>query len=102
LSRRDVAASGSEVLPTPERPGDAIAVAARDGDCPAGTMGVADYDSGIPGAQNTVIVPGGAKKVGRLPVTGPSGPGPNAKSSTGVDQLERTSSLELVGAGECS
>jgi len=59
----------ADILPAPEGPGDLITVTASDGDCPAGTVGIADYDGATPGAQNSTTVKGGAMKGGRLPLT---------------------------------
>lgn len=63
------APGNADVLPTAEDPGDLITVTAVDGDCPAGTIGVADYDKDALGQQNTVTVKGGKTASGKLPVT---------------------------------
>jgi hypothetical protein len=52
-----------------EQPGDVITVVAADGDCPAGTVGVADFDVQAPGQQSSAIVAGGGRVRGVLPLT---------------------------------
>lgn len=52
-----------------EDPGDVITVTADHGDCPAGTVGIADFDRGTPGPQSSVTVPGVGKARGLLPLT---------------------------------
>lgn len=69
VTRSKPAPGNSDILPAPEDPGDLITVTAADGDCPAGTVGVADYNKDMPGQQNTVTVPGGKIASGNLPVT---------------------------------
>ena len=59
----------ADILPAAEVPGHLITVTASDGDCPAGTVGIADYDGKTPGAQNSATVKGGATKGGPLPLT---------------------------------
>lgn len=59
----------ADILPTAEDPGDLITLTANDGDCPTGTVGIADYDHKTPGAQNFVTVKGGKRKAGTLPLT---------------------------------
>jgi hypothetical protein len=51
-----------------ESPGHAITVTADDGDCPAGTVGIPDFDKSTPGQQNIVTVRGGSKARGLLPL----------------------------------
>lgn len=63
------AAGNADILPAKEDPGDAIVVTTLDGDCPAGTLGVPDFDKDTPAEQNTTIVKGGKANVGKLPVT---------------------------------
>jgi hypothetical protein len=58
--------ANADFLPTPEIPGDTITVVTSTGTCPAGAVGVADYDKGLAGAQNLVVVKGGATKGGTL------------------------------------
>lgn len=52
-----------------ESPGDVIVVAADDGDCPPGTVGVPDFDPKQPGSQNSVVVEGGKRMRGALTLT---------------------------------
>src|SRR5262249_26866392 len=59
----------ADILPAPETTTDAITVTASDGDCPSGTIGVADYDGTTPGSQNVAQVKGGQSKSGLLPLT---------------------------------
>jgi hypothetical protein len=59
----------ADILPTPEDPGDLITVTAAHGDCPAGLIGVADYDRGTIGTQNTTTIKGGNSVRGNLAVT---------------------------------
>ena len=48
------------MLPERESPGHAIRLTASDGDCPPGTVsGQPDFDRGIAGVQDTVVVDGG-------------------------------------------
>jgi hypothetical protein len=47
----------------------AITVTATDGTCPAGTVGVVDYDPNMGGSQNTVTVAGGKSAKGTLAIT---------------------------------
>ena len=72
----------ADILPTVETTADAITVVASDGDCPSGTVGVADYNARMPGAQNTAQVTGGRSKAGLLPLTINANAflSPNAKS----------------------
>jgi cysteine-rich repeat protein len=49
-----------------------IAVTASDGSCPAGTVGLGDFDSLTAGAQSTVVVPEGRKRSGKLSLTASS------------------------------
>jgi len=58
----------ADYLPTPE-PGHAITLSALDGDCPVGTVGLADLDLGTSGPQPMVIIPGGVTKGGIVPIT---------------------------------
>lgn len=46
--------------------GHAVRVTASDGDCPAGTVGVVDFESRTPGAQDIAVVAGGGKRSGQL------------------------------------
>jgi cysteine-rich repeat protein len=46
-----------------------ITVTASDGDCPAGTVGLSDFDRAVDGPQSTVLLPAGRKKSGKLVVT---------------------------------
>jgi hypothetical protein len=62
-------APGNADLSVDEDPGDLIVVTAMDGDCPPGTLGAIDYDSEMPGAQNSVTLPSGKVAYGALPVT---------------------------------
>lgn len=59
----------ADILPATEPGTDAITVTASDGDCPNGTVGLADYDAATPGAQGVAQVAGGKAKAGTLPVT---------------------------------
>lgn len=52
-----------------EQPGHSITVTAADGDCPAGTVGLADFDRQTAGQQNTALVVGGGKAQALLPLT---------------------------------
>jgi len=52
-----------------EIPGDLLSLDVEDGDCPPGSVGVADFDPATPGDQNSVLVPGEAKRRGFLRVT---------------------------------
>lgn len=52
-----------------ENPGDVITVAADDGDCPPGTIGVPDFDKRTPGEQSSVTVKGGGKARGLVRLT---------------------------------
>lgn len=52
-----------------EAASDLITVTADDGDCPPGTVGVADFDNDTDGRQSSVAVGGGAKVTGLLPLT---------------------------------
>jgi hypothetical protein len=54
-----VKVQNADILPAAETPGHTIQLIASDGDCPAGTIGAADYDKDAPGQQNTVTVRGG-------------------------------------------
>jgi len=63
------APGNADILPIPEDPGDLVTVTAVDGDCPPGTLGVADYDKDTLGQQNMVMVKGGTTSGGTLPVT---------------------------------
>jgi hypothetical protein len=58
----------ADILPAVETGADAITVSSLvGGNCPSGTVGVADYDP-TSGAQNTAQVPGGQSKRGVLPL----------------------------------
>jgi hypothetical protein len=63
------AAGNGDILPEAEEPGHAINIVAVDGDCPASTVGIADYDKDMLGEQNTVTVAGGKRVSGKLSVT---------------------------------
>lgn len=52
-----------------EVPGDTITLTADDGDCPAGTVGVPDFDADTPGTQNSVVVAGQKSARGSLTVS---------------------------------
>ena len=62
----------ADILPIVENPGDSLTVTGSDGTCPAGTLGLPDMDTTMPGAQNAVTVNGGRAKSGRLSVTASS------------------------------
>jgi len=76
-------AINADILPVVETSADAITVVASDGDCPSGTVGVADYSATTPGAQNTAQAKGGQSKIGKLPLTINASAflSPNAKSA---------------------
>ncbi len=59
----------ADILPTVETLPDGIAVGASDGDCPSGTVGIADFDPNQAGSQTTAQVTGGKRKAGILPLT---------------------------------
>jgi len=61
------AVGNADVRPAPDT--DLITVAVSDGNCPSGTLGMADYDKKTAGAQNTATVLGGKTASGTLPVT---------------------------------
>jgi cysteine-rich repeat protein len=50
-------------------PQAAVTVTASDGDCPAGTVGLGDFDPRTPGEQTMVTVPPGRTRRGKLVVT---------------------------------
>lgn len=72
----------ADFIPLAANPGHTITVTALDGSCPAGTVGIADYDRATPDQQPSVTVKGGATKGGSLPLTIDAGPflSGNAKS----------------------
>ncbi|HVM96473.1 MAG TPA: hypothetical protein VMT89_08795, partial [Candidatus Acidoferrales bacterium] len=59
----------ADFLPTIEKPGHTITLTAADGTCPAGTVGVMDYDKKTAGNQNSILLKGGAAKSKALPLT---------------------------------
>lgn len=67
-----VKVGNADILPEAEEPGDLLTVVALDDDCPAGTLGIADYDGDAAGEQNTVTVAGGKTQSGKLKVTATS------------------------------
>lgn len=50
-------------------PQSTVTVTASDGNCPAGTVGVSDFDSHTPGGQAVVPLPAGRVRRGTLPVS---------------------------------
>lgn len=52
--------------------GHGVVMNASDGNCPAGTIGVADFDGAAAGNQNAASVPSGAIKKGKIQVTAPA------------------------------
>lgn len=62
-------AAGNADLSVDEVPGDLVAVTVLDGDCPPGTLGAIDFNSGMPGAQNTVTIASDDLAFGRLTIT---------------------------------
>lgn len=51
-----------------ELPGDLLSLVVDDGDCPPGSVGIADFDRATSGDQNFAIVPGGSRRRGFLRV----------------------------------
>lgn len=52
-----------------EAVGDEVSVTAGDGDCPAGSVGLVDFDLTLPNTQGSTALIGGASGRGYLPVT---------------------------------
>ncbi len=64
-----VTAGNADLLPTAETPGHLITVTASDGDCPQGTMGLADLNLLAAGAQTSAVVRGNATVNARVSLT---------------------------------
>jgi Tol biopolymer transport system component len=63
----------ADILPKKERPGHMVRLAVTDGTCPAGTVqDLADFDPATPGAQDTVLLPGGATKAAKVTLALPA------------------------------
>ena len=59
----------ADVKPAREKPGHLIQLTVRDGTCPAGTVaGRPDFDRQTAGAQDTVLIKGGATKHTKIPL----------------------------------
>jgi cysteine-rich repeat protein len=59
----------ADIEPQPERPGHVIRLVASDGDCPAGTIqGLPDFERGIEGDQDSILVAGGTPKTAHVVV----------------------------------
>jgi cysteine-rich repeat protein len=59
----------ADVEPEPERPGHVIHLLASDGDCPAGTIaGLPDFERGMDGDQDSILVPGGTPRTALVTV----------------------------------
>jgi len=64
-SRRAVVANAD----VGETAGHLVSVSVSDGDCPAGAVGMADFDASTPGSQASFTVKGGRRKGAKLPLT---------------------------------
>jgi cysteine-rich repeat protein len=58
----------ADILPARADPGHDITVTVNDGDCPAGAVGLVDFDRLSAGTQSTVIAKGGLLRSGSFPV----------------------------------
>lgn len=80
-----VKVQNADILPAAELPGHVIQLIAGNGNCPAGTVaGLPDFDKDTPGAQDSILVPGGksAKAVVTLNVSAASFSGFNDVAPT--------------------
>lgn len=64
-----LAAGNGDVFPTKASPGHPVTLTVGDGTCPAGTAALVDLDPRAGGAQDTMIIAGGALAKGSLPLT---------------------------------
>jgi len=54
---------------SPALPGSEVTLSVADGDCPPGSVGLADLDAASDGDQNAVLLTGGSRRSGFVPVT---------------------------------
>jgi len=77
-----------------ETGGHNVSVTVSDGDCPAGAVGMADFNRSLGGSQSTVTVLGGRRKRGSVPLT----IDPAVFASTGVKSPARcTAEVTVTG-----
>lgn len=59
----------ADIEPVRERPGHVIGLVASDGTCPAGTVaGLPDFERGVAGDQDSILVPGGTPRTALVTV----------------------------------